>query len=235
MVIVRDATKDEEDWIAHDIKKQTGLGEYYVTQAEKYQSVWSAVFGIYTAILLLFGLVNANVLKSIQLPWVIFYFLPIIAWAVGIFFFFRVMQPSVKKMPPNSPSEIRKGLYESNVTKANNYRLGLAAFGCGVILILVSLVVGLYATSLPPITATGNVQLVIQDNALQYISQIPIELVPGTNKTVTVSLRNTTSTSYTIRLTNGDTVDVDKKWIQTVIWKTNEIPLKNETPQNSPA
>jgi predicted secreted protein/putative hemolysin len=132
------------------------------------------------------------------------------------------MQPSIEKMPPNSPNEIRKALYKSNLTKAENYRNGLWLFGIGVILILVPLGIGAWAASLPPNTPTGDVQLVIKDTGMQYITQIPIELVPGTKKTVVVSLRNTTATSYSIRLNNGDTVDLEKGWIQAVIWKTNE-------------
>jgi hypothetical protein len=222
MVNVRDATPEEEEWIKYEITSQKELGAYYVTQAEKYNDIYTAVYAIYTGLLLLFGLMNGQILKIIQWPTILIFLLPIIAWVIGVFFFFRVMQPSIKTMPPNSPSEIRKGLYESNVEKAKNYRNGLLAFGIGVVLIVVSLAIGSYFASLPPVTATGDVQLVIKDDSVQNIIQIPIDLMPGTNKTVVVSLQNTTDTSYSIRLNNGDTVDLDKTWIQTVIWKTNE-------------
>jgi hypothetical protein len=229
MVKIRDATTDEEEWIKYELTSQKELGAYYVTQAEKYNDIFTAVYAIYTGLLLLFGLMNGQILKIIQWPTVICFLLPIAFWVIGIFFFFQVNQPTIKKMPPNSPSAIRKGLYESNVEKAKNYRKGLLAFGIGVILIVFSLGSGSYFASLPPDTAKGDVQLVIKDDNVQYITQIPIDLIPGTNKTVVVSLRNTTDTSYSIRLDNGDTVDLDKTWIQTVIWKTNE------THQDSPA
>jgi len=229
MVRVRDATKDEEDWIQHDIAKQKELGAYYVSQAEKYQSIWTAVYGIYTGLLLLFGLMNGQVLKIITWPEVLWFLLPIAGWIIGIACFFLVLQPSIIKMPPNSPSAIRKGLYESNVKKARFYSIGLLAFGIGVMLMVVSLGIGAYYASLPSDTVTEDVQFIIRDDSVQYITQIPIDLIPGTNKTVVVSLRNITETSYSIGLGNGDTVDLDKTWIQTVIWKTGE------TPHDSPA
>jgi hypothetical protein len=123
-------------------------------------------------------------------------------------------------MPPGSPTAIRKSLAASNVKKARNYSYGLGFFAAGVLLMLVSLGAGSYLASQPPAAATGDVQLVIQPDAVQNIARIPIGMVSGTNKTVVVSLRNITDTSYTIALDNGDTVDLDKNWVQTVIRKT---------------
>lgn len=222
VVRIRDPTKAEEDWIQYELDTQKTIGAYYIEQAQKYNDIFTAVYAIYTGLLLLFGLMNGQILKIITWPWVLSFFLPIIAWAFGIFFFFGVLQPSIKKMPPNSPTAIRNGLYASNLEKAKNYRNGLLAFGLGVLLIVVSLGIGSWAASLPPETTTGDVQFLIYDESVQYITQIPIELVPGTNKTVVVSLRNTTDTDYSIALDNGDTVDLNKTWIRTVIWKTNE-------------
>jgi hypothetical protein len=218
MVRVRDATKDEEDWIAYDLQSQKDLGDYFVKQAEKYNDIFTAVYGIYTGLLLLFGLMNGQILKMLAFPVVLCFLLPIAGWVLGIYYFFRVLQPDIQKMPPNSPSAIRKSVYASNVNKAQFYRNGLLAFGIGVLLMVFSLGFGSYWASLP--ADTGNVQLVIRDDAVQYISQIPIELVAGTNKTVNVSLQNTTDTGYRVRLANGDTVDLEKAWVQTVIWKT---------------
>lgn len=222
MVKIRDGTQDEYDWVKYENDGQKTLGDYFVTQAQKYNDIFTAVFAIYTGLLLLFGLMNGQILKLIPWPWILTFLLPIIAWLIGIFYFFQVLQPYIKKLPPNSPNDIRKALYASNVKKARNYGRGLLAFGTGVLCIVLSLAIGTYFASFPPETATGDVQFLIYDESVQYVTQIPLELVPGTNKTVVVSLRNTTDTDYSIALENGDTVDLNKTWIRTVIWKTNK-------------
>jgi hypothetical protein len=150
------------------------------------------------------------------------FLLPILGWVVGIFFFFLVLRPDIQKLPPYSPTAIQRRIFASNVKKARYYSAGLMTFGLGVLLMFVPIVVGSYYASLPPAQETGDVQFLINDDSVQYISEIPIELVSGTNRTVTVSLYNTTDTVYSVRLSNGDTVDLDKIWIRTVIRKTGQ-------------
>jgi hypothetical protein len=219
MIRLRDATKNEADWIEYDAKAQQDLNDYFITEAKNFNTLYTAVFTIYAGLLLFFGLMNGQVLKLIAWPGVLVFLLPVLSWILGIYFFFQVLQPDVQKMPPNSPMAIRKSLAASNVNKAKNYHYGLGFFAIGVLLMLVSLGIGSYLASLPPAAATGDVQFVIRDDSLQNIAQIPVSLVPGTNRTVIVSLRNITDTGYTIKLDNGDTVDLDKTWVQTVIWK----------------
>ena len=219
MVRVRDATKNESDWIEYADKAQQALNDYFITEAKNFNTLYTTVFGIYTGLLLFFGLMSGQVLKLLAFPAVIVFLLPLVGWIVGIYYFFQVLKPDIRKMPPNSPTAIRNSLAASNVTKAKLYSKGLAAFAIGVLLMLVSLGAGSYLASLPPAAVTGDVQFVIRDDSLQNIAQIPVSLVPGTNRTVVVSLRNITDTGYTIKLDNGDTVDLDKTWVQTVIWK----------------
>jgi hypothetical protein len=220
MIRVRNATKNEADWIDYADKAQQGLNDYFITEAKNFNTLYTAVFTIYTGLLMFSGLMNGQVLKMIAWPGVLVFLLPVLAWIFGIYFFFQVLRPNVQKMPPNSPMEIRKSLAASNIKKAGNYSYGLGFFATGVLLMLVSLGAGSYLASQPPAAATGDVQFIIRDDSLQNIAQIPVSLVAGTNRTVVVSLRNITDTGYTIRLDNGDTVDLDKTWIQTVIWKT---------------
>jgi hypothetical protein len=216
---VRDATKEEADLVAADSKAQQELGSHLIQQAEKYQTLFTAVYGIYTGLLLLFGLMNGEILKMVVWPAVFWYLLPIVSWIIGICLFFLVLRPDIKQMPPYSPTAIQRRLVASNVKKARYYSAGLIAFGVGVLLMVVPIVAGSYYASLPPAQETGDVQFLIYDDSVQYISEIPIELVSGTNRTVTVALFNTTDTVYSVRLSNGDTVDLDKKWIRTVIRK----------------
>jgi hypothetical protein len=223
MIRVRDATQNEADLL--NAEDQKTLQEYFITEAKDFNKLYTTVFTIYTGLLVFFGLMSGEVLNLIAWPRVLVFLLPVLAWILGIYFFFQVLQPDIQNMPPNSPTAIRKSLTASNIKKAKYYSYGLAAFAIGVLLMLVSLGLGSYlASSPPPAAATGDVQLVIRDDSLQNIAQIPVSLVPGTNRTVVVSLRNTTDTSYTIRLDNGDTVDLDKTWVQTVIWKNKVRP-----------
>jgi hypothetical protein len=219
---VRDATKEEADLVAADSKAQQDLGSHFITQAEKFQTIFTAVYGIYTGLLLFFGLMNGQILKMTVWPWGLVFLLPILGWVVGIFFFFLVLRPDIQKLPPYSPTAIQRRIFASNLKKARYYSAGLMTFGLGVLLMFVPIVVGSYYASLPPAQETGDVQFLINDDSVQYISEIPIELVSGTNRTVTVSLYNTTDTVYSVRLSNGDTVDLDKIWIRTVIRKTGQ-------------
>ena len=57
------------------------------------------------------------------------------------------------------------------------------------------------------------------DDQASWLSQIPMEFVPGTNTTTNVTLVNMTETGYRVMLANGDSVDVQKAWVKTVIWK----------------
>jgi hypothetical protein len=71
---------------------------------------------------------------------------------------------------------------------------------------------------------------------VQYFKEIPIDFIPGTNKTVIVSLLDVTDTGYRIRMQNGDSVELDKTWVQTVIWKANPLMLPKTsglTPNNN--
>ncbi len=74
---------------------------------------------------------------------------------------------------------------------------------------------GLHITALPePSSPAMDVQLIIGNDHVQYVKQIPIDFVPGTNKTVTVTLVKTTGTGYLIMLPNGDRVDISKSWVE---------------------
>ena len=219
MVRVRDATQDETDWVKHDHDAQKELGQHFIDKAGEYQTIWTAVYGIYTTLLIAFGLMNGTVLTMLILPGGLIFLLPILGWLVGIYYFFRVLQPEIGKLPPNSPSAIQGAVYAANVQKAINYRNGLWAFGIGVLLMVPALGAGSYFASLTPAQATGNVQLVVTDDAPPFLSQIPIELVPGTNRTVVVSLVKTTDSGYSIRLANGDIADLPKDWVRLVIRK----------------
>jgi hypothetical protein len=218
----RDATKDETDWLDYEEGVQKKLGDYFLTAADKYNDIFIAVNTIYVGLLTLFGLISNNTLKILQFPVVIVFLLPVLAWIWGIFFFFRIKNPSITEERPNSPTAIRETLYTTNVEKARNYRKGLLCFATGLLLIPVALLIGSYWAALPaPQPVAQDVQIIFSDDTI--ISQIPIDLVNGTNKTVVISLVNTTDSGYQVKLANGDIVGLDKTWIKTIIYKPSNL------------
>ena len=230
------ATDDEKGWIVYDEKEQKDLSSYFLTQSDRYYEIFTAVNGVYLGVLALFGLTNGGTLKIIVWPAILVFLLPIAFWIIGMYFFLEIRQPMIRLSPPRDPGVIRQNLSDSNLIKAKNYRIGLFAFGVGVLLMIVSLGAGAYLASLPgaptPQIPPSDVQLIINNDSIPLLTQIPIDFIPGTNKTVIVALYNSTDTSYNIGLQNGDIVDIQKAWIQTVIWKSNSVIQENMSNPN---
>jgi hypothetical protein len=79
MIRVRDATKNESDWIDYDTKAQQALNDYFNTEAKNFNTLYTAVFTIYTGLLVFFGLMNGQVLKLVSWPGVLVFLFPVLA------------------------------------------------------------------------------------------------------------------------------------------------------------
>jgi|GEM_PF-1335000 hypothetical protein len=228
---VRELTEgDDLDWLTHHREQQQGLSAHFIQKAEGYQNLWTAVFTIYTGVLVLFGFMEAGGSTLTQLEWYLkaLFLLPILAWIAGIYFFFKVFEPTVGKMTPNSPAEIRENYTTANVAKANNYRRGIACFSVGILFIAVALIGGIFFTSHSD-TPGENVIFIIKDEFVEKVQEIPISMIPETNMTTVVQLYNTTESGYRIGLEGGTIVELDKNWV------TNIIRVSNTTEQGSQA
>jgi len=218
------ATGGDADWIKYDFDQQKSLSDYFLNQSDKYADIFNGINGIYIALLALFGFVNANVLTTTQWWQKGLIFLPFPFWLAGVLFFIRIKEPSITLERPNSPIEIRRQVYHSNEEKAKNYRNGIIYFmlgiGCMIIVLLAILTIPVPVPAAASPTPAANVQLLINNDSVQYVSQIPIDFVNGTDKTVNVTLFNSTDTIYTIGLPDNDTVQLQKSWVQTVIWRS---------------
>ena len=136
---------DDLDWLTYHREEQQQLGQYFLEKADGYSTLWTTVFTIYTGLLVLFGfMVSAGSLNEVEWPKSIVFLFPILAWLAGIFFFFRIFNPTIEKMTPNSPAEIRELFCKSNVEKAKNYRNGLTCFSIGILLVACALFVGIF-------------------------------------------------------------------------------------------
>jgi hypothetical protein len=218
--IVRDATPEDLEWLKFHDEQIRKIGDYFIASADKYSDIFTAINAIYIGLLTFFGLASGGVLKILEFPLSIVFLAPTICWIGAMFFFFQVKQPYFTSYSPDSPSDIRNALGDSNIKKGKNYRNGIFLFGIGILFMVAPLVLGLYVAATPGLAApAADVQLVIENDYVQYANQIPIEFVPGTNKTVNVSLVWTTDTFYQIRLQNGDKVDINKSWVKAVLKK----------------
>lgn len=216
--VVSDVTPEDLEWLKFNDEQIRKIGEYFIASADKYSDIFTAINAIYIGLLTFFGLASGGVLKIIEFPLSIVFMAPTICWIGAMFYFFQVKQPFFTSYSPDSPSDIRNALSEANIKKGRNYRNGIFLFGIGILCMVVPLVLGLYVATTPgPAAPAADVQLVIGNDYVQYVRQIPIEFVPSTNKTVTVSLVRTTDTFYQIKLLNGDKVDIDKSWVKVVV------------------
>lgn len=218
---------DDLDWLTYHREEQQQLGQYFLEKADGYSTLWTTVFTIYTGLLVLFGfMVSAGSLNEVEWPKSIVFLFPILAWLAGIFFFFRIFNPTIEKMTPNSPAEIRELFCKSNVEKAKNYRNGLTCFSIGILLVACALFVGIFWTS-PSDIPGENVIFVIKDEFVEKVQEIPISMIPETNMTTVVQLYNTTESGYRIGLDDGTMVELDKNWV------TNIVRVSNTTQQGS--
>lgn len=218
--IVRDATSEDLEWLKFHNEQARKIGDIFIASAEKYSDIFTAINVIYVGLLTFIGLASGGVLKNLSFPLSIVFLFPVIFWIAGMYCFLLVKQPFFTEYPDNSPSDIRQALMESNIKKGKYYRNGIICFGFGILLMIIPLIMGLYITAIPePTTPATNVQLIIGNDHVQYVKQIPIEFVPNTNKTVTVTLVKTAGTDYLILLQNGDHVDINKSWVELVVKK----------------
>ena len=221
-VIDRDQLQDEKEWISWEDKTQKTLSDTFLTATDKSETIFTALNGVYIALLTFFGLYNNNILKILDFPAVILFLIPPGFWLLGMYYFLQVKKPNISPQRPNDAGAIRRGLYSSNVVKAKYYRRGIMAFSIGVLSIIIAVAGGLYLSNLPVPTTSytaSDVQLVIMEDQVSSLSQVPMEFVPGTNKTTLVRLVNVTNTGYRVELANGDGVDLEKAWVKTIIWK----------------
>lgn len=221
-VIVRPEFPEEKEWITWQDTQQKAFSTNIITATDKSETIFTALNGVYMALLAFFGLSSNSVLTNFKPPVVFLFLIPPVFWLIGMYCFMQVKKPYIAKQRPNDASAIRRDLYKSNIIKANSYIWGITFFSIGVLSIIFAVVGGLYFTSIPvqPTTFTeSNIQLVFMDDQASWLSQIPMEFVPGTNTTTNVTLVNMTETGYRVMLANGDSVDVQKAWVKTVIWK----------------
>ena len=226
-IFPKHATAVAEELSVLTPEEQQQLGQYFLEKADGYSTLWTTVFTIYTGLLVLFGfMVSAGSLNEVEWPKSIVFLFPILAWLAGIFFFFRIFNPTIEKMTPNSPAEIRELFCKSNVEKAKNYRNGLTCFSIGILLVACALFVGIFWTS-PSDIPGENVIFVIKDEFVEKVQEIPISMIPETNMTTVVQLYNTTESGYRIGLDDGTMVELDKNWV------TNIVRVSNTTQQGS--
>lgn len=212
---------DDKNWLEYERDQQQKLGAYFCGRADRYNDIWTALFGIYTGLLLLFGLMaSGSSITLLKWPSGLLFLGPIIPWVFGIYFFFQIHNPSIVEMVPNSPEEIREQCYNANVNKAKNYRNGLWCFSIGILLIIVAVVAGFYFASASE-SGVDKVQFLILDNYVEDVKEIPVTIIPDTNITVVVTLHNTTNTGYRIGLDDDTIVELNKTWVKTVIWVSN--------------
>jgi len=221
-VIGRVEFPEEKEWITWQDTEQKAFSTTILTATDKSETIFTALNGVYMALLAFFGLSSNSVLTNLKSPVVFLFLIPPIFWLIGMCLFLQVKKPYIAEQRPNDASAIRRDLYKSNTKKAKYYGWGVAFFSIGVLSIIFAVGGGLYFTSLPvqPTSFTpSNIQLVITDDQASWLSQIPMEFVPGTNTTTNVTLVNMTDTEYRVILANGDSVDVQKAWVKTIIWK----------------
>ena len=215
---VSDATPEDLKWLEfHNLEIQK-MGDYLIASADKYSDIFTAINAIYAGLLAFIGLTNSGVLKNIVFPLSLIFLIPIFCWIIAIFCFFQVKQPYFTSYSPDSPDEIRKAVSASNIAKAGYYQKGLILFGIGILFMVIPLTLGLYITTVPDSAAiSGKVQLVIGNEYVEYLKQVPVDFVPGTNKTEPVSLVKISDTVYRIKTQNGDQVDINKTWVEILI------------------
>lgn len=218
------------DWLTYDAAEQQGLRAYFFERADGYSTLWSTVFTIYSGLLVLFGFMEAGGNSLIQLEWYQkgLFLLPIVFWIAGIFFYFRVFNPTIEKMTPNSPAEIKELCYKANVEKAKNYRRGLSFFSVGIVFIAVALIGGMFWASSSD-TPVEKVAFIIKDDYVERVKEIPISMIPEINMTTVVQLHNTTESGYRIGLDDGSIVELNKTWVQRIIWVSNTTQQGSQT------
>ena len=217
-ITLHETTEDEKDWVKYQNDQIKGVGKSLVDEADKYKDVFTGINTIYLALLVFFGLANDSVLKAFPFPVSLIFLVPIVFWIAGMYLFLMVKAPVFYECPPKSPSCIKEETINSNLRRGRYYKWGIFAFALGIIMMLVPLVAGSFLVATTSIPSTGEqVQFIVKGENAAFIQEIPLQLVPGTNKTSPVTLLAADTSAYTIRMENGNIVTIPKDWIISMI------------------
>jgi hypothetical protein len=226
------------NWIAKRDENIRDQAKQFYTEGKSFNTLFTAFFGVYTAILVFFGLSTSEgtsaTLGSFP-PWIKgLFFVPLIFWLVGVFFLTQVMRPTITDEIADSPESILYNYHQASVEKASSFRWGILSFGAGILCIILAVGAGIVS---PPETApfeNRTVQLAISDTGYPFIHRLPLAM-NAQNVTDPVLLTNITENDYQIQLTSGIQMNVKKEWVDSVIYLQGDTTAsEKETAEPTP-
>ncbi len=235
--------KTHETWISETNDYIRDMADAYNTEADKFGTLFTAIFGVYTTILVFFGLSNSNTSSTlISLdPWVrVAMFLPIVAWVVGIAALFLVKKPVQTGDAYIDSSESYLLQYSmANQEKSRLFSIAMIAFAAGFVIMIFSVLFGIFAgpASVTPAFENQTVQFIVSEQGYPILKNLPITI--DGNKTSPMQLTNITESGYEVTTSSGESFQIAKDWVtlMVVLPSTTTVvpPVETSPVPTSPA
>jgi hypothetical protein len=212
---------NHENWLTKTSDYIRGLADTYSNEADKFNTLFTAFFGLYTSILVFFGLSGEKTLISLNPIIQILLLLPIAAWIYGTSHLLLVKKPffSGEGYFDSSKSYMQQ-FNEANKQKSETYSKAITAFALGVLLIIGALFSAIVVNALGGGPSEQTVQFIASETGYPILKSIPVPL-DASNKTPCMSLTNTTDSGYQVKMSTGESFEIDKTWVSLMIENAN--------------
>ncbi|PKL69200.1 MAG: hypothetical protein CVV30_06380 [Methanomicrobiales archaeon HGW-Methanomicrobiales-1] len=199
-----------EEWMEWQKYGHSLIKESLKTQDETAKYVIglvSTVVALYTSILTYFGL-------SGQANISIFVIIPLLCMLVSLGVALLVFKPEMEILDLNDPVRIMKTVAHRSRHKYIFLSIGIIVFVIGILTI--PFVIGIGTVHNPE-----KVQFVVIEDKKPVFENLSVSFETKSVKTIPLVLVQEDPKTYTIQLSNGNSVKINKEWVQGVIFIKN--------------